>query len=1555
MVRAFSLLDSIHRKFSLVHTFNHHINQSLTKRDRSSSHHTYRISNQQKHPLRYTALFCGVVLSAILLSAPAQSGVICPFSYDAMYFDFYFPDLQTANTTCLTEAKAAVSCQKQVLCHQNQNLQVFTTQTSAQATNMPIFHYYHYGYIPKNNGCKGSGSGVGGNSGASSFTTNPINFAIGNKLFVDTDYHGTGSFPIIFRRTYNSFDKGWRFHYTQNIKQVSPSRVIVYRPDGMQFIFNLRGGSRWNSDPDVVDRLVWQAATTTESAGWIYTMSDNTREYFDENGRLLSIHNAQGLVQNLSYTADGNTFTVTTSDGDQLTIETNTTNSLPARITDKLGHFIEYQFNGTVLGQVNYYNRANKEYLYELPDKPWLITGIIDENGNRSNTVTYDDQDRAIMSELADGAERVDISYNTDGTTTVTNALGKRTTFTFQMIHGVKKIIHAEGEPTQTCQGTAMNYSFDANGFLTQEVDAKGVVTQFTRDSKGLELSRTEAVGLPEERIITTQWDTDLRKPLTITQGNTETRYVYNTEGLTLERMVVDLTTGNSRATRYSYNTRGLLETVDGPRTDISDTTSYSYDTEGRLSRVTNALGHVTEIVNRDTYGRPTLTRDANGLESQLSYDEKGRIIERLVGNESTSMSYDPVGNLTSVTALGGKTLSYEYDTANRLSAIIDGDGNRIDYTIDLMGNRTEEKISDASGQLSRHQQKVYDELSRLLQSIGANGQTTAYGYDRNDNRTSVTDPLQQLHQSAYDGLNRLIEQTNPLNGVTSYGYDIHNRLTSVTDPNNSTTTYIYDGLGNLVEQHSLDTGITTFTHDDAGNVLTKTDAKGQVTTYAYDALNRLTQTTYADGAVVSYSYDTAPNGIGHLAQIAEPGITITWAYDLHGRTINRTQTSQNGTQPVTQIVAWQYDANGRLSGVTYPSGLQVNYNYRKGRIDSIIVSGQPLLSTITYQPFGPISGWIWANSNQSLRGYDLDGRLISQTMGNGQRLLTYDANGNITAIGSDVGWGYSYDALNRLTAAKDPSHDLAWTYDANGNRLTQNSTGKITTYTIDTTNNRLLAADTVGYQYDANGNLIADGNHTYQFNAQDRLISVDNGDTAAYRYNALGQRVLKTALAAAPDYLARAIEAEQQAQLHRDAAATLQQQADAASQEVAQLTAQADIAQSEANNAQAQATQLSQQADSEAALAADYTALAEAWAQTAADYRAQIVPNPNWWQSLLNAIYQLLADIYQWLADDATAQAQTHQQLADDYAAQATVATQQANALQQQADSRTQQAQAKQAEADSYTIQTNNELTQAEVLEAHAAEYRLLVEQGGGGPLTTRMVYDDHRLLGEYNDDGTVRQETVWLGNLPVATVQNGTVYYIHSDHLGTPIVISDQSNVEVWRWDSDPFGTTAANEDPDGDGRTFSYNLRFPGQYFDSETGKHYNYFRDYDPIVGRYIESDPSGIRGGINTYRYAYGNPLLFKDIFGLEPDCSYYDNRCDEDAGNYYCDIAPDRCANWPEDRRPPGSDDDWVNCSRKCLQRKDKECDLTPLQCGEKGANITCISRIHVECWWECY
>lgn len=143
----------------------------------------------------------------------------------------------------------------------------------------------------------------------------------------------------------------------------------------------------------------------------------------------------------------------------------------------------------------------------------------------------------------------------------------------------------------------------------------------------------------------------------------------------------------------------------------------------------------------------------------------------------------------------------------------------------------------------------------------------------------------------------------------------------------------------------------------------------------------------------------------------------------------------------------------------------------------------------------------------------------------------------------------------------------------------------------------------------------------------------------------------------------------------------------------------------------------------------------------------------------------------------------------------------------------------------------------------------------------------------------GQPTQQVIWLDDLPVAVMVGAgaqqKLYYIEPDALGTPRVIIDpERNVAVWRWDltGESFGNTPPNEDPDGDGNRFVFNMRLPGQQYDAVSGLNQNGFRDgYEAGTGRYSQPDPIGLAGGINPYAYVDSNPLIFTDPLGLAKD------------------------------------------------------------------------------------
>lgn len=155
--------------------------------------------------------------------------------------------------------------------------------------------------------------------------------------------------------------------------------------------------------------------------------------------------------------------------------------------------------------------------------------------------------------------------------------------------------------------------------------------------------------------------------------------------------------------------------------------------------------------------------------------------------------------------------------------------------------------------------------------------------------------------------------------------------------------------------------------------------------------------------------------------------------------------------------------------------------------------------------------------------------------------------------------------------------------------------------------------------------------------------------------------------------------------------------------------------------------------------------------------------------------------------------------------------------------------------------------------------------------PISQRFAYDEAgQLIGEY---GTVNRDYIWMDALPVAVVDtagtSSTLSYVHADGLGTPRAITNASGVTQWQWpyQSNPFG-----EQQPVSSAGYVFNLRFPGQYFDVESNTHYNYFRQFDPSIGRYLQSDPIGLNGGMSSYGYGYGSPLMFIDPYGQDGIC-----------------------------------------------------------------------------------
>jgi len=187
-------------------------------------------------------------------------------------------------------------------------------------------------------------------------------------------------------------------------------------------------------------------------------------------------------------------------------------------------------------------------------------------------------------------------------------------------------------------------------------------------------------------------------------------------------------------------------------------------------------------VTSHDGAGRPLAAVDANGVVTTLSYTPQGWLASVAVagagGTATTAIAYDAAGLITQITRPDGSFLAYTHDAAHRLTQVSDAFGGTIAFTLDALGDRTETQIAASGGGIVKTQSAVFDDLGRLLQSIGAAGQTTLYAYDNNANVTGITDPLSNATSRSFDALNRLIAAAAPLSSRTAYAYDAHDNLT---------------------------------------------------------------------------------------------------------------------------------------------------------------------------------------------------------------------------------------------------------------------------------------------------------------------------------------------------------------------------------------------------------------------------------------------------------------------------------------------------------------------------------------------------------------------------------------------------------------------------------------------------------------------------------------------------------------------------------------------------------------------------------------------------------
>jgi len=1244
----------------------------------------------------------------------------------------------------------------------------------------------------------------------------PVNIATGNNLQTETDFVGASNTFLELKRTYNSqstassaFGANWNGTWQRSIAQPNSTTVKATRADGGVFTFTLTAGV-WQSGPNVTSKLSAVLDSNNQQIGWQLVTADDSIEYYWLDGRFAYFVTRAGLVTTINYDFNKKLSSVVGPFGRTLNFTYDGSNRVNQATAPDGGVYL-YKYDGNNnLSSVTYPENVVRQYLYENTSFPHAMTGIIDENGNRFATFTYDAQGRTVSTAHAGGAEQVTITYNANGTSTMTDANGNSSIATFTTQFGMVKPAAVDNKG---CSCGSSAYTYDANGFLASRKDFNGNLTTYSRNARGLELSRTEASGTPQARTITTTWHSTFHLPTSITDPNRVTTFAYDAKGNMLQKTVK--TSKNTRTWKYTYNNSGQVLTVDAPRTDVQDVTTFTYDSKGDIATITNALGHITSITSYDANGRPLTVQDPNGLVSTLGYDARGRLTSRNSGGEVTTYSYDAAGELNKITKPDGSYTTLGYDAAHRLTDIADALGNHIHYTLDAVGNRIKEDVFDTNNKLTQTRSYAYDQLNRLSQNIGAQNQTTIYGYDNNSNLTSITDPLGNTTTYTYDTLNRIAQTTDPNKGTIKTNHDPNDMITSVTDPRGLVTNYANDELNDITLIQSPDSGTTTKTYDEAGNVASTIDARSNTITYTYDALNRITKKSSSDGKSVVFNYDQLTNGIGHLTSMTDESGTTTWTYDIYGHVIQKQQ--QTGSAMLTTSTTY---SSGNIASITYPSGRKLTYNYAafSGKIAEIDVDGKPFLSSILYQPFG--SAWLWYYGNGSLfagRLFDLDGNIYLYGHNNQQGTIEYatltrDKAGRITNIANSTSSEnkiFGYDALNRLTSYANGTQTQNYGYDSNGNRMSLDTNTDTIDYLYASTSNRLLnhsGATPQSYSYDAAGNLTSDGVFTYAYDADGHLVQVSKGIVST---------VTPTPMVDNND-----------GTISISATGLMWQKVTAGKMTVA--------------DALSYCNQLS---------LAGYT-----------DWR---LPNKDELYGLIDQtrcnpsinINYFPDTMSSWYWSSSTWPNNGNPIAINfDYPCGSDGDGSQPSWYIRAVRTLTSTPTPTPIPAPSPTPTPISIQYQYNGLGQRVAKLGTSVSTGAN-----IFSYDPvGNLLGEYDASGNVFIETIWLEGMPVGRLVTGAQFNIIPDHLGAPYAITDTNGNTGWTWDHDPFGNGAAPV----------YNLRFPGQYFDTETGLHYNMARTYDPVTGRYIQSDPIGLAGGINTYAYVGNNPVVGVDPLGL---------------------------------------------------------------------------------------
>jgi RHS repeat-associated protein len=1230
-------------------------------------------------------------------------------------------------------------------------------------------------------GCDG---GEGGCTPDPTLKSDPVNTATGNKYVEESDYSDDAW--LRFRRFYNSdpetasntMGMRWSHSFSRKLDPVGLQNgvpaVFVYRPTGRRELFKKSENTGWVATADVADKLSEIDDAQGNVTGyqlWIAALRHT--ETYTEDGLLSAVQDQTGQTTTLSY-SDASTpraiapragllLNVVSPNGRQLSFLYNAAGYVQQATLPDGGHLsFDYDRWGNLVA-VTYPDGKKRTYVYNEPaltggnNLTYAMTGLIDENGVRFDSTSYDASGRAISTEQAGGVGRLAIQYNTDGTSDLTFPLG-----------GISHQAHATVQqhmllagvdtPCGECDEIYASRTYDANSRPATYTDFNGNIRKVVYDSNGLLTQSVDAAGTADERTTDTTWNSTLRVALSRTVKDSHGTIVskqgwaYNASGQVTAACTIDAVAAPSyvcsasgsapsgvRRTVNAYCTAvdgttcllaGLLLSVDGPRSDVQDITRYSYylttdesgcDTVGGachrlgdLKAVTDAAGLITTYVSYDKAGRVTRQRAPNGVLTDYAYTPRGWVATFTVrslatgvpsaGDSTTSVAYNPDGTTRQVIDADGVGTIYAYDAAHRLTDMTDGAGNRLHYTLDAAGNRTKEQTFAADGSLVTSTTRSFNGLGHLTSMLDGLGRsvfsaTDAASYDGNGNLVISRDGLGYQKKQVFDGLDRLVSTIRNYQGADAATKDAQS--------------------------------VTSF--DVMNRVTGFSDPDGLNTTYDIDGLGNGQATHSPDTGDTARTFDLAGNT---LSSTDAPNNTRTMAYDADNRPLAVSFTD------ASLDIQYKYDEADAVTGCTG--------NYGAGRRTRIIEANGGI--TWCYDGRSNVVSkrqMIGTEVRTTTYGWTLGNRLASITTPNGT-LVSYarDALGRITAV----------TATPPGSPAVTVAHDVAYTAFGPIASLMLGD-GQTVAYTYDATGALMDIASpafTLHMKRDAMGNLTAIGDapgvpaaaEAYTYDPLYRLAGVDDASGTAieaYTYNKTGDRLTKAGAGVLTGSYGYAPGTH-----HLTTIGTTSRVIDARGN-----TTSSNLA-------------------------------------------------TGGWSYVYNQRNRMTA------------------------------------------------------------VQLGGVTVGAYVLNALGERV-----QKTAGATVTRFDYDEGgRLLSEAS--GVTSRDYVWLGSVPVGVVDRtdtiASVTFVHADGLGSPRAVTNAAGSVMWQWayPGNPFGEKV----PVSAGG-YTVNTRFPGQYFDAESGLLHNGYRDYEPATGRYLQSDPIGLIGGASTYGYVNGSPLRRTDAAGLQ--------------------------------------------------------------------------------------